>query len=94
MSAPKVPTLKRGTDSIKQAAFTGLQRHAGTALDRRFPHAGAHLAEMQFMRLDRNWQGVTGITACLTADFGGARAILQVLKRPGKKRPRGVHPLP
>ena len=40
VSVPKVPALGKGTDSIKRTALTGLQRHAGRALDRGFPHAG------------------------------------------------------
>lgn len=75
-SAPKMPTLGKGTDSIKLLLSQCSKDMQESLVPMIFPILGAHLAETEFMYPDRSWKEMTGMMACLVADSGAGKGQL------------------
>ena len=78
-SAPKMPTLGKGTECIQillSQVSKDIQEHLVPML---FPILGAHISGTEFQYPDLTWKEMCGMMANLVAESGGNKGQLSYL---------------
>ena len=78
-TAPKMPTLGKGTECIKLLISQASKDMHEPLVPMLFPSLGAHVSGAEFMYPDYSWKEVCGLMANIVADSGGNKGQLSLL---------------
>ena len=78
-TAPKMPTLGKGTECIRLLLSQASKDMHESLVPMLFPSLGAHISGTEFQYLDLSWKEPGGMMANLVADFGGNKGQLSNL---------------
>ena len=78
-TAPKMPTLGKGTECIKLLLSQASKDMHEPLVPMLFPSLGAHISGAEFQYPDLTWQEPTGLMANLVADSGCNKGQLSYL---------------
>ena len=78
-TAPKMPTLGKGTECIKILLSQASKDMHEPLVPMLFPSLGAHISGAEFQYPDLTWQEPTGLMANLVADSGCNKGQLSYL---------------
>ena len=78
-SAPKMPTLGKGTECIKLLLSQTSKDMHGPLVPMLFPVLGAHVSGAEFQYPDLSWKELCGQLANLVAESGGNKGQLSNL---------------
>ena len=78
-SAPKMPSLGKGTECIKILLSQVSKEMPQPLVPLLFPALGAHISGTEFLYPDLTWKEMTGMVANLVAESGGNKGQLSYL---------------
>ena len=78
-TAPKMPSLGRGTECIKLLISQASKDMHEPLVPMLFPSLGAHVSGAEFQYPDYTWKEVCGLMANIVADSGGNKGQLSLL---------------
>ena len=78
-TAPKMPTLGKGTECIKLLLSQASKDIQEPLVPMFFPSLGAHVSGAEFMYPDNSWKELCGLMANIVADSGGNKGQLSPL---------------
>ena len=78
-TAPKMPTLGKGTECIRLLLSQASKDMHESLVPMLFPSFGAHISGTEFQYLDLSWMEPGGMMANLVADSGGNKVHLSDL---------------
>ena len=78
-TAPKMPTLGKGTECIKLLLSQASKDIQEPLVPMFFPSLGAHVSGAEFMYPDYSWKELCGLMANIVADSGGNKGQLSPL---------------
>ena len=76
-TAPKMPTLGKGTECIKILLSQVSKDMYEPIVPMLFPVLGAHVSGSEFQYPDLSWKELCGMIANLVADSGGNKGVIQ-----------------
>ena len=79
-TAPKMPTLGKGTECIRLLLSQASKDMHESLVPMLFPSFGAHISGTEFQYLDLSWKEPDGMMANLVADSGGNKGQLSNLE--------------
>ena len=93
-TAPKMPSLGRGTECIKLLISQASKDMHEPLVPMLFPSLGAHVSGAEFQYPDYTWKEVCGLMANIVADSGGNKGqlslIVEAICRDFRRHDKGV----